>query len=120
MGIDISFNTKIGKGLYIGHFGCIVVHKDVIIGDFCNLSQGVTIGEGGRPGHRGTPTIGNRVYIAPGAKIFGRLSIGDNVAIGANAVVNKDIPDNAVVAGVPAKVLNYNTSADFITTNEDK
>ena len=119
IGIDISFNTTIGKGLYIGHFGGIVLNNEAIIGDFCNLSQGVTIGEGGRGQRRGTPVVGNRVYIGPGAKVFGRITIGNNVAIGANAVVNKDIPDNAVVGGVPAKILNFNSSVDFIRINDD-
>lgn len=53
---------------------------------------------------KGVATIGNSVYIGPGVKIVGRINIGNNVAIGANAVVTKDIPDNAVVAGVPAKI----------------
>ena len=118
IGIDISFNSTIGKGLYIGHFGGIIVNKNAVIGDFCNLSQGVTIGEGGRGKERGTPIIGNKVYIAPGAKIFGKIKIGSNVAIGANAVVNKTISDNAVVGGIPARILSFNSSSDFISIND--
>ena len=57
--------------------------------------------------------------MAPGAKIFGKITIGDNVAIGANAVVNKDIPDNAVVGGIPATIINFNSSVDFIRINDD-
>lgn len=53
-----------------------------------------------------TPTIGNNCYIGPGAKIFGKIKIGDNVAIGANAVVNKDFPDGVTIAGVPAKIVS--------------
>ena len=55
----------------------------------------------------GTPTIGDNCIIYPGAKIFGKITIGNNVVIGANAVVNKDVPDNAVVAGVPARIIRY-------------
>ena len=55
-----------------------------------------------------TPVIGDNCFIGPGAKIFGKINIGDNVAIGANAVVNKDVPSNVTVAGVPAKIVNQN------------
>ena len=55
----------------------------------------------------GAPTIGDNCIIYPGAKIFGKITIGNNVVIGANAVVNKDVPDNAIVAGVPARIIRY-------------
>lgn len=58
--------------------------------------------------------IGENVYIGPGAKVFGKITIGNNVAIGANAVVTKDVPDNAVVAGIPSKILNMNGSKEII------
>lgn len=77
------------------------------IGENCNIGQGVTIGIAGRGEKKGVPQIGNKVYIAPGAKIIGKIIIGNNVMIGANSVVTKDVPDNAVVAGVPAKIISY-------------
>jgi len=113
-GIDLPSDAKIGKGLYIAHFGQIFIQSSVSLGDYCTLSQGVTIGLGGRGDKQGAPKIGNRVYIAPGAKIFGAITIGNDVAIGANAVVTKDLPDNAVAVGIPAKVVSYNGSKDFI------
>ena len=113
-GIHIRSEIDIGPGLFIGHFGNIFVGGDTSIGKNCNLSQGVTIGYAGRGENWGLPEIGDNVYIAPGAKIFGKLKIGNNVAIGANAVVTKDLPDNAVAAGIPAKIINYNGSQDFI------
>ena len=113
-GISIASKAKIGKGLYIGHFGQIFVNDSVVIGENCNLSQGVTLGLGGRNEKRGSPSIGDRVFIGPGAKIFGKITIGDDVAIGANAVVTKDLPNNAVAVGIPAKVINYNGSKDYI------
>jgi serine O-acetyltransferase len=119
MGIEISFNAKIGRGLYIGHMGSIVVHPDATIGEFCNLSQEVTIGFGGRGNEAGVPTIGNKVYIGPGAKVFGRIKVGDNVAIGANSVVSGDVQTKAVVGGVPAKILNYKSSDAFIQNCSD-
>jgi serine O-acetyltransferase len=112
--IDIGFDTEIGAGLYIGHSGYIVINTSAVLGENCNLSPGVVIGEGGRGDRRGTPVIGRRVYIAPGAKIFGRLTIGDDVAIGANAVVNTSVPDHGVVVGNPARVVSYRGAADFV------
>jgi serine O-acetyltransferase len=90
------------------------------MGECCNLSQGVTIGQAGRGHERHVPIIGDRVYIGPGAKLFGRITIGNDVAIGANAVVTKDIPDNAVSVGVPARVINFNSSREFIEFNRKR
>ncbi|HJS83298.1 MAG TPA: hypothetical protein VJ742_10740 [Nitrososphaera sp.] len=116
--IEISFDVDIKGGFYIGHFGYIIVNPTVKIGSNCNISQGCVIGEGGRGSLRGTPVIGNQVYIAPGAKIFGPITIGDNVAVGANAVVNDSIPDNAVVVGIPGKIVSYKGASDFIVVDE--
>jgi serine O-acetyltransferase len=113
-GIDIHPSTQIGSGFYIGHFGCIVVNSDAIIGNNCNISHGVTIGVSNRGKRKGCPTIGNEVYIGPGAKIFGNINIGNNVAIGANCVVTRDIPNNAVVVGIPGEVISYNGSDGYI------
>lgn len=113
-GIELPTQCKIGKGLYLPHAGGIVLHPKVKMGDYCTLSQDVTIGEGGRGEKKGTPKLGDRVYIAPGARIFGDITIGNDVAIGANAVVTKDLPDNAVAAGIPAKIISYQGSQDFI------
>jgi serine O-acetyltransferase len=114
-GIGIAPQTRVGPGLYIGHFGGVIISGDVVIGANCNLSQGVTLGVGGRGASRGCPVLGDRVYVGPGAKVFGPISIGDDAAIGANAVVTGDVPPGAVVAGVPARVLNYSGSFDFVS-----
>lgn len=113
-GIDLPRATQIGKGFYIGHFSGIVISGKAIIGDNCNISQGVTIGVAGRGDKRGVPVIGNKVYIAPGAKVIGKITIGNNAVIGANAVVTHDVPDNAIVVGIPAKIISYNGSTDYI------
>jgi len=103
-GIEISRHAHIGPGLGIGHFGGITVSADAVIGKDCCLSQNTTIGQEGE----GTPVIGDDVYIAPGARLFGRIRIGNNVKIGANAVIHKDIPDNAIVAMAPGfQILSY-------------
>jgi serine O-acetyltransferase len=96
-GIEIPATTQIGRGFYIGHFGGIIISPSAKIGENVNISQQVTIGVSGQGDKRGCPIIGDNVYIAPGAKIFGKISIGNNVKIGANAVVYKDVPDNVNV-----------------------
>ena len=104
-GIQIPSSVQAGHGLYIGHFGGVILHADVVMGSNVNLSQQVTIGIGGFGENRGTPKIGNQVYIGPGAKVFGPIEIGDGCIIGANAVVNRSMPARSIVAGVPAKVV---------------
>jgi serine O-acetyltransferase len=113
-GIDLPDSAEIGKGLYIGHFGGIIVGGGAKMGEKCNLAHGVTIGYAGRGEKWGSPTIGNRVQINTGAVVIGRITVGDEVVVGANAVVTKDVPDSAVVVGVPAKVISYDGSSDFI------
>ncbi len=99
---------RIGPGLYIGHFGGITVSSAAIIGRDCNLSQNITIGVSGAGSKRGAPTIGDNVYIAPGARLVGKISIGNNVKIGANAVIHKDLPDNAIAVLDPGfKIISY-------------
>jgi serine O-acetyltransferase len=90
--------ARIGPGLYIGHFGGITVSPETVMGKDCSISPGVTIGLSGKGDRLGVPVIGDDVYVAPGAKLIGKIRIGSSVKIGANAVVYRDIPDNAVVA----------------------
>lgn len=113
-GIDIDFSTKIGKGLYIGHSGKIVINCAAELGEYCNISTGNVIGVSGRGVRRGVPKIGSRVYIAPGAILIGDITIGSDCAIGANSVVTKNFPDNSVIVGIPARMINMNGSSDFI------
>jgi serine O-acetyltransferase len=117
-GILIPGDVKIGRGLHIGHPGGIVVHPAVTIGANCNLSHGVTIGMSSRGGLAGCPAVGNDVYIGPGAKVFGRISIGNGVAIGANAVVTRDVPPGAVVAGIPARVISGRGSDGYVCNTD--
>lgn len=118
-GIDIPFITQIGKGFYIGHFGCIVVNSQTVIGNNVNISQGVTIGAANRGDKAGVSVIGDGVYIGPGAKIIGAIRIGNNVAIGANAVVTHDVPDNAVVVGVPARIISMNGAEGYVNRKSE-
>ena len=107
LGFSIPKNV-FGPGLCIVHYGTIVVSPKSLIGENCRIHPSTSIGDYG-----GAPRIGNNVYIAPGAKLFGQITIGDNVAIGANSVVNKDIPDNVTVAGIPAKIISEKASTEL-------
>ena len=101
----VPYQAKIGKGTKLGYGGIgVVIHKDSVIGNNCMIAQHVTIG-GGNSRYPGLPVIGDNVHISHGAIVFGGISIGDNVEVGANAVVCKPVPDNVIVAGVPAKIL---------------
>ena len=101
-GISIPASCRIGKGLRIHHFGNIIFHPTVTIGDYCTIYHEVTIGD--RGGEGGAAKIGNGVLIGAGAKIIGEITIGDNCVIGANAVVTKSMPPNTVAIGNPAQV----------------
>ncbi|ADI14984.1 serine O-acetyltransferase [Truepera radiovictrix] len=117
-GIQIPPQMDIGPGLFIGHVGGIVVNGRTKIGKNCNLSQNVTIGQTNRGAKQGCPVIGDNVYIGPGAVIVGRVRVGNNVAIGANCVVTKDVPDNAVVVGIPGRVISDEGSAGYVNRTE--
>ena len=101
LNVSIYVNS-FGGGLCIMHSGCIVVHPEAKIGDWCCICQGVTIGQHVQPHkEKFVPKIGDNVMINPGAKIFGDITIGDNSIIGANCVVNKNVECNSVMVGVP-------------------
>ena len=110
-GISIQPTADIGPGLYIGHFGSIIIGEGAVIGAGCTLSHEVTIGQDVNPPF-GVPTVGRGVYFAPGAKVFGEITIGDHVAIGANAVVRDSLPDRAIAVGVPARVVRIQEPED--------
>lgn len=106
----IPLECKIGKDTVFAYNGIgVVIHKNVSIGKRCVIGQNVTIG--GVHSHPGIPSIGNRVYIGAGARILGPVIVGDDVIIGANSVVVKNIPPRCIVAGVPAKIIKQNISA---------
>lgn len=97
-------SAKIGKYSKAAYGGSgVIIHKEAIVGERVLFGQGTTIGRKLDPS--GVPQVGDDVYISTGAKILGDIKIGNNVIIGANAVVINDVPDNSVVAGVPAKVI---------------
>ncbi len=103
-GAEIPCETRIGRRLRIDHSQGIVISGDAWLGDDVILRNGVTIGLR-QSGKRGSPVIGNRVDIGAGAKILGTIRVGDDVGIGANAVVLSDVPSNAMAVGSPARNL---------------
>ena len=102
-GIEIQ-TKKIGKGLYLGHPYNITVGGNVIIGKYCSLHKGCTIGAENRGRRAGAPVLGDRVYIGINATVVGNIHIGNDVLIAPNSFVNFDVPDHSVVLGNPATV----------------
>jgi len=96
----LDSSCSIGKGLFIQHGFSTIVMAD--LGDNCWINQQVTIGYKDKSGR---PKIGNNVRITAGAKVLGNITIGDNVTVGANSVVVKDVPPNCVVVGIPARII---------------
>lgn len=108
--IEIPLTTEIGGGLYIGHPFCITINPRVVIGNNCNIHKGVTIGQENRGLRKGTPVIGNSVWIGVQATIVGKITVGDDVLIAPNTYVNCDVPSHSVVFGNPC-IIKYKENA---------
>ncbi len=106
-GISIPPEAIIGPGLLIQHFGGIVINGNAVIGSDCTFHHGVTIGN--RVPGGPSPRVGHRVMMGVGAVVLGGITVGDDVEIGANAVVVTSIPDGAVAVGIPARVVRIKT-----------
>ncbi len=104
-GIELPYSVKLGDRVIIEHQSGIVVHGNAEIGDDCILRQGVTIGLRRLTHKADAPKLGNRVNVGAGAQILGAVVIGDDVRIGANAVVLCDVPAGATAIGIPAQVI---------------
>jgi serine O-acetyltransferase len=103
-GPDIGMGAKIGKGSVLGYGGIgVVIHDRAVIGDNVSIGQNVTIG--GTSKKYEVPVIGDNTQLSAGCVVVGPVKVGKDCVIGANAVVVKDIPDNSVAVGVPAKVI---------------
>lgn len=105
LGFDIPMNVC-GPGMKINHRGTLVINGNSRIGKWCDMHPGVCVGDNPYATEKGekvsnVPTIGDYVFLGPGAKIFGKIVVGDNVMVGANAVVNKDVASDMVVFGNP-------------------
>ncbi|MCR4937103.1 MAG: serine acetyltransferase [Lachnospiraceae bacterium] len=102
--IELPREVKAGYGIYLGHSGNRVIHPDTILGNNINIASGVNIGMTNRGNKKGTPVIGNDVWIGTNAVIVGNIKIGNDVLIAPGAYVNTDIPDHSIVIGNPAVI----------------
>jgi serine O-acetyltransferase len=102
-GVDLPCEAEVGRNFVIDHFGGIIISGFAKFGDNCRIRDGVVVGLS-RVEDPCAPVVGNNVDIGSGAKLLGHITIGDNVLIGANAVVLQDVPSNCIAVGVPAVV----------------
>ncbi|RDY22791.1 serine O-acetyltransferase [Romboutsia maritimum] len=107
-GIEIHPGAKIGEGILIDHGMGVVIGETAEVGNRVTIYHGTTLGGTGKDTGKRHPTVGNDVFIGSGVKILGPINIGDNVKIGANSVVLKDVPNGATVVGIPAKIVKTN------------
>lgn len=118
LGFSIPVNT-FGYGLRINHHGLLVVNADARIGNNCDVHQGVNIGQGSRKDD--VPRLGDNIWIGPGAKIFGKINIADNISIGANSIVNKSFEEKDItIAGVPAKKIKDKGTSEMESAKDFK
>lgn len=113
-GFDISPTTSIGPGLYLGHFGGVVISPFAVLGSNVNIAQGVTIGATSRGSRIGAPTLGDRVWVGANAILVGKITIGRGSLIAPGAYVNFDVPEHVVVLGNPGKVVSHTGSEGYI------
>lgn len=104
-GIEIHPGAKLGDGVFIDHGMGVVIGETAILGDYCLIYQGVTLGGTGKETGKRHPTLGENVVVGAGAKVLGNLSIGDNVRIGAGSVVLQDVPSECTVVGIPGRIV---------------
>lgn len=108
----ISYKANIGKGTFLFHKGiATLIHNNVIIGSNCRIGMNVMIT--GKGPYKQVPKIGNNVWISPGVVISGAVIIEDHVSIGPNTVVNKSVPESAIVGGIPAKIIGWVKDLDY-------
>ena len=107
LGLEIPAGCKIGGGIIIDHGQGLVINRNVVIGENCRLRNSTTIGiKMGNDGNYKSPIIGDNVDIGANVVIIGEIEVGNNVVIGAGSVVTKSIPNNSVVVGNPARIIN--------------
>jgi len=112
---SIPYSVELGKGLFLGHLGNVVINYKAVIGDNVNLAQGVTIGLSNGGKNSGVPRIGNRVWIGANATVVGGIIIEDDVMIAPNTFVNFDVPTHSIVVGEKAKILyQYNATEKYV------
>ena len=111
LGAELPAEVTLGRRFVIEHVGGIVISGDAVFGDDCVIRNGLTVGLRHK-GVRGSPRIGDRVDIGAGAKLLGPIRIGNDSAIGANAVVLCDVPPNHIAIGIPARIVPRKVAAE--------
>ena len=106
-GIEIHPGAKIGRRCFIDHGMAVIIGETTEIGDDCTIYQGVTLGGTGKDTGKRHPTIRDRVMVSSGAKVLGPIEIGNDVKIGAGAVVLRNVPDGCTVVGIPGTVVRH-------------
>ena len=119
-GIEIHPGAKIGKGLFVDHGSGVVIGETTVVGDYCTIYQGVTLGGTGKEKGKRHPTLGNNVMVGSGAKILGPFRVGDNAKIAANAVVLEEVPDDCTAVGVPARIVKRNGQRISVSSDLDQ
>lgn len=104
-GIEIHPGAEIGQGVFIDHGMGVVIGETAIVGDYCLIYQGVTLGGTGKECGKRHPTLGENVVVGAGAKVLGNIQIGNNVRIGAGSVVLRDVPSDCTVVGIPGRIV---------------
>ena len=104
-GIEIHPGATIGEGVFIDHGTGVVIGETAIIGDYCLIYQGVTLGGTGKEKGKRHPTLGENVVVGAGAKVLGNILVGNDVRIGAGSVVLKDVPSDCTVVGIPGRIV---------------
>ncbi len=105
-GIEIHPGAQIGQGVFIDHGMGVVIGETAIIGDYCLIYQGVTLGGTGKETGKRHPTLGENVVVGAGCKVLGNIYIGNNVRIGAGSVVLREVPSDCTVVGVPGRIIH--------------
>lgn len=109
-GVHVNPRTPIGRGFVIHNFSTVFIDAQQI-GENFTVNQGASVGPDWRGGK---PVVGNNVFVGAGAKVLGGVTVGDNVVIAANALVERSVPDNCTVAGVPARVISRQVTSDYM------
>src|SRR5438874_5631499 len=118
-GFDISPASHIGPGLYLGHYGGVVIGPQAVLAANVNIAQGVTIGAASRGPRTGAPTLEDRVWIGANAIIVGKVTIGHDALIAPGAYVNFDVPSMAVIIGNPGKQVSSTGSHGYVNRTID-
>lgn len=116
--VELTSDTQIGPGLYLGHAFGITINPQTVIGSNCNIHKGVTLGQENRGSRKGAPVIGDEVWIGINATIVGNIKIGNDVLIAPNSFVNCDVPDHAIVYGNPCIIKRKSHATEGYINNK--